>query len=137
MIGTLYSVWLQPCCVELPFSIPCNVYLRCMSVFPQVQGIAPICTFAKHRQTAVFCGCTGHAGFGTQQTRARTLLMYRRHEGLDVKTLITFGGQHQGIVNLPGCQVTSNAAPGYVCQVSRTLNACFASGFPEICKKIL
>jgi hypothetical protein len=27
--------------------------------------------------------------------------------GLDVRTLITFGGQHQGIVNFPGCTIDS------------------------------
>lgn len=30
---------------------------------------------------------------------------------------MSFGGQHQGIVNVPGCQVSASAEPGYVCQV--------------------
>ena len=33
-----------------------------------------------------------------------------RHEGVNVKALLTFGGQHQGVVNLPGCPVPDQDA---------------------------
>lgn len=42
-----------------------------------------------------------------------------RHKGISVKNLMTFGGQHQGIVNVPGCTVFDDSDEfNFICQVS-------------------
>jgi hypothetical protein len=42
-----------------------------------------------------------------------------RHEGVPVKNLMTWGGQHQGIVNVPGCTIFDDTdKPNFLCTVT-------------------
>eukprot|EP00892_Ulva_mutabilis_P007375 jgi/Ulvmu1/5009/UM021_0026.1 len=80
------------------------------------EEIARVCRFLRE-QDALKSGFN-MIGFSQGGQFSRALVQRCGHEGLDVKTLITFGGQHQGIVNVPGCQVTASGKPGFVCQRS-------------------
>jgi hypothetical protein len=42
-----------------------------------------------------------------------------RHKGVPVKSLMTWGGQHQGIVNVPGCTIFDDTdKPNFLCTVT-------------------
>ena len=51
-----------------------------------------------------------------------------RQKGVHVKNLMTWGGQHQGIVNVPGCTIFDDSDNfNFVCTVSARTASSFGS----------